>query len=303
MIVVSATESNDALASWSSYGSYVTIAAPGNYIWSTVRGGGYGQWWGTSFASPITAGAIALMMSARPDLSASQIESLLYASATDLGAAGRDIYYGNGLLNAAAAVAAARGSSTSADTTAPTVAIASPSGGSSVAGQVLVDVNAADNVGVSRVELRVNGAAIAADTAAPYQFAWDTAALANGGYTLEAVAFDAAGNSKASGAVAVTVANNVPADTTPPTVALLRPADGSTVTGTVTVEVQASDDRGTAGIRTTLFLNGVQVAGTTGGALVYKWNTRKAKSGGHTLSAVAVDAAGNRSSAFVVVRK
>lgn len=302
MVVVSATGSADTLASWSSYGSYVTLSAPGDYIWTTTRGGGYGQWWGTSFASPVAAGVVALMMSARPELSPSQIESLLYASATDLGAAGRDIYYGHGRVNASAGVSAARGT-VPADTQAPSVAITSPAAGSVLAGLVAVDVNAIDNVGVNRVELRVGGRTVATDTSAPYQFAWDSTATANGDATLEAYAFDAAGNARGSGAMTVKVANAVAADTTAPVVRLLRPTDGSTVSGTVTIEVAASDDRGTSGLRTTLFINGVQVAGTTGGTLSYKWNTRKAKSGSHTLQAVAVDAAGNRSSAYVVVRK
>lgn len=302
MTIVSATESNDALSSFSSYGRYVTVAAPGNYIWTTNRGGGYGQWWGTSFAAPVAAGVIALMMSARPELSASQVESLLYSSATDLGAAGRDNQFGHGRVNAAAAVAAARGAAAS-DTQAPTVAITSPAAGASVAGLVTVDVSASDNVGVSRVELRVNGQVLANDTSVPYQFGWDTAGLANGSYSLEAYAYDAAGNAKGSGAISVRVGNALPADTTAPVVRLVKPADGSTVSGTVTVEVSASDDSGTAGLRTTLFINGVQVAGTTGGTLSYRWNTRKAKSGSQTVSAVAVDAAGNRTTAFVVVRK
>ena len=48
MIPVSATDSNDQLTSWSSYGSYVAVSAPGLNIWTTQRGGTYAAWWGTS---------------------------------------------------------------------------------------------------------------------------------------------------------------------------------------------------------------------------------------------------------------
>jgi len=48
MISVSATDSNDAKASWSNYGAFIDVAAPGSYILTTNRGGGYGQWNGTS---------------------------------------------------------------------------------------------------------------------------------------------------------------------------------------------------------------------------------------------------------------
>ena len=58
-IVVSATDGNDARTSWSSYGSFVDLAAPGVSIWTTTSGGGYGAVSGTSFSTPITAGAIA----------------------------------------------------------------------------------------------------------------------------------------------------------------------------------------------------------------------------------------------------
>jgi len=197
MLVVSATDSTDTKTSWSSYGSFVTIAAPGQDIWTTTNGGGYQAWWGTSMATPVVSGVIGLMMSAQPSLSNSKIESLLYSTSTDLGAAGRDSYYGYGRVNAAAAVSAALGSNI-ADTVAPSVSIGSPSAGATVSGLVSVSVNASDNVGVSRVELRVNGSALATDTSAPYAFSWDASKLANGSYTLSASAFDAAGNRSSS---------------------------------------------------------------------------------------------------------
>ena len=53
------------------------------------------------------------------------------------------------------------------DTTPPSVGIASPTGGN-VSGTVAVSVNASDNVGVTRVDLLVNGVAVGSDTSAPY---------------------------------------------------------------------------------------------------------------------------------------
>ena len=60
------------------------------------------------------------------------------------------------------------------DTQPPTVAITSPANGATVNGTVSVAANATDNVGVSRVEMLLDGALVATDTAAPYTFAWDT---------------------------------------------------------------------------------------------------------------------------------
>lgn len=301
MIPVAATDSNDARASWSSFGNYVALAAPGVGIWTTQKGGGYFSASGTSVASPVVAGTVALMMSARPDLSPAQVESLLYSTATDLGTAGRDIYFGHGRVNVASAVAAAKAAA-AADTLAPAVGITNPTGGASVSGLVAVDVGASDNVGVTKVELRVNGQVLATDTAAPYQFSWDSTKVSNGSHALTATAFDAAGNVKTSSNVGVTVANNVVADTVAPVVAITNPANGSRIpASTMTVSVQASDNAGAAGIRNALYINGGLVASGSGGSLSYKWNTRKLKAGSYTIEAVARDAAGNSSVTSVKV--
>ena len=303
LIAVSATDSGDLLTSWSSRGNYVSIAAPGLNIWSTVRGGGYGAWWGTSVASPVTAGVVALMMSAKPGLSSSQIESLLFSSADDLGAPGRDSMYGYGRVNAAAAVQAAMSVVVPPpDTQAPTVSITSPSASVSVSGVANVAVAANDNVGVSKVELRSNGVLVATDTSAPFSFSWDTRNGANGMSSLVARACDAAGNCADSAAVAVNVANA--ADLTPPTVSIGSPFNGSRVTGTVSVTAQASDNSGLAGLSLTLYINGARAASSSGtGTLSYSWNTRKVASGTYQLRVDAVDAAGNRSSTSIAVSR
>jgi thermitase len=312
MIAVSATDSTDARASFSSYGNFVSLSAPGAGIYSTVQGGGYGAVSGTSFSSPVAAGVAALMMAANPSLDGSKIESLLYSTAVDLGTAGRDPYFGYGRVNAAAAVAAAAGSATapapSPDTTAPTVAITSPSASSTVSGSVAVNVSASDNVGVSRVELKVNSTTVATDSAAPFAFAWDSKGVANGLATLTAIAYDAAGNVKSSTPVSVNVANtttSAPAptlDTTPPVVKITNPTAGS-VKGNVSVSVNATDNSGAAGISLSLYVDGALKASGTGSSLSYNWNTRKAGNGTHTLQAVAKDAAGNTAATTVSVTK
>jgi subtilisin family serine protease len=210
MIVVSATDSGDSRTSWSNYGSVVSLAAPGAGIWTTSKGNIYQQWNGTSFASPVAAGVGALVMAANPSLDNLTVESLLYSTAVDLGAAARDPYFGHGRVNAAAAVAAAVAKRAPADTLAPSAVISSPANGNNVSGLVSVSVTASDNVGVNRVELKVNGTTVGVDQAAPYQFSWDSAGAANGTATLVAVAYDLAGNAGTSASVGVKVANAVP---------------------------------------------------------------------------------------------
>jgi hypothetical protein len=309
LVIVSATDSNDNRASFSSWGSFVTIAAPGTYIWTTNNSLGYSQWQGTSFAAPVVAGVAALMMSARPDLSGDQIKSLMYSTAVDLGTAGRDPIFGYGRVNAAAAVQAAKAYQAPTDTTAPVASIAAPLANSTVSGVVGVTVNASDNVGVARVDLTVNGTVVATDTSAPFSFSWNSAGVANGMANLVARAYDAAGNVGQSTTVAVNVANQssttpvtTGTDTTPPVVKISNPVAGA-VSGTVSVSVNASDNAGAAGISTVLKIDGVTFAQGTGGTLAYSWNTRKLAAGQHVLTAMARDAAGNSSSTSVTVTK
>lgn len=302
MIAVSATDETDNRTSWSSYGNFVSLAAPG-ITYTTSRGGNYDQWMGTSFSSPLAAGVAALMMAAKPTLDSVQIEKLLFATAADIGAAGRDIYYGYGRVDASAAVKAAAVSVLAVDTQAPVAAISAPLASSTVSGVVAVNVNATDNVGVARVELKVNGSTVAVDSAAPFAFSWDSAGVPNGMASLVVTAYDAAGNAGASSTVSVNVANNVALvqkDTSAPSVRIANPVSGK-VSGSVTVSTSASDNSGAAGIRQSIYLDGVLVAKGTGASLAYSWNTRKSAQGTHTVQAIAVDAAGNSSSTSVSV--
>jgi subtilisin family serine protease len=107
-IAVSATDPSDHLASYSNYGNWIALSAPGSDILSTLNGGGYGYWYGTSFAAPIAAGVAALVLAVIPNLSASELVSLLEQNADDLGMPGRDSYYGWGRVNAFRAVQAAQ---------------------------------------------------------------------------------------------------------------------------------------------------------------------------------------------------
>jgi thermitase len=303
VIAVSATDANDQFASWSSWGGYVALSAPGSPIYTTGLGGTYVQGQGTSFSSPIVAGTIALMMAANPQLANTQIEQLLYSTAVDLGAAGRDSHFGHGRVNAAAAVAAAAAATPpAADTQAPTVQIAAPLGSATVSGLVAVNVNAADNVGVTKAELRVNGTLVATDTAAPFAFSWDSSLLANGIAALTVKAYDAAGNVGTSAPVSVNVANL--ADIVPPVVAIVSPKPGPIKgKGSVTITTSAADDRGPAGIQQSLYIDNVLVANASGGALSYSWSMNRVASGAHTIKVVARDAAGNASSATTTVTK
>src|SRR5215467_10533173 len=186
------------------------------------------------------------------------------------------------------------------DTTPPSVSITSPANGQTVSGTVTVSASASDNVGVAGVQFRLDGANLGAeDTASPYSVSWNTGSVANGSHTLTAIARDAAGNRTTSAAVTVTVSNGPPPDTTPPSVNITAPANGATVSGTVTVSANASDNVGVVGVQ--FFGDGMALgAEDTSAPFSIAVDTTASSNGPHTLTAVARDAAGNRTTSAAV---
>ncbi len=98
-IMVGATDSADNRSSFSSYGNYIDLFAPGSSIYTTTLGGGYGSASGTSFATPLTAGLVGLIFSADPTLTPDQAEYILRYGCDDLGSLGEDNIFGYGRID------------------------------------------------------------------------------------------------------------------------------------------------------------------------------------------------------------
>ena len=105
VVTVAATDRTGGVASFSSRSPYVDIAAPGDEI---VVASALGKDWqpssGTSFSSPIVAGAAAWLWTVRPELDAGQVAEILRRSARDIDQPGRDPASGFGMLNVQAAL-------------------------------------------------------------------------------------------------------------------------------------------------------------------------------------------------------
>jgi len=229
VVAVAATTSSDTRASWSNYGDWVDMSAPGSSILTTTRGGGYGSVSGTSFSSPISAGLAALILSANPSLTNADVVEIMEQNADDLGAAGFDPYFGWGRINAHASLSAAVGAQPEdpgsppedppadpaepptdpveppseptdpepipGDTVAPSVSIISPRDGSYVSKSVKITVSASDNVGVSRIELYIDGDLMAvASSSNTLTKGWNTRKVSSGEHVVSAKSYDAAGN-------------------------------------------------------------------------------------------------------------
>ena len=99
--------------------------------------------------------------------------------------------------------------SSTTDTTPPTVSLTAPALNATLAGTVSVTANAADNVAVASVQFLVDGANLGAPvTTAPYAVSWNTTSVVNGTHTLSARATDTSGNVGNATGVAVNVSNS-----------------------------------------------------------------------------------------------
>ncbi len=103
-IAVGAVDKSDNRASFSGVGNALDIMAPGVSIYSTIPGNSYASWSGTSMATPHVAATIALMRQKNNSLTDANTKNILYSTAVKYD--GWDAYhYGNGRVNASAAVA------------------------------------------------------------------------------------------------------------------------------------------------------------------------------------------------------
>jgi hypothetical protein len=102
---VAATDRSGGVASFSSRSPFVDLAAPGaDILVASALGRDWRQTSGTSFSSPLVAGAAAWIWTLRPELTAGQVAEILRRSARDIGAPGRDDAAGFGRLDVAAAL-------------------------------------------------------------------------------------------------------------------------------------------------------------------------------------------------------
>ncbi len=114
VVCVAATDHADKIATFSTRGSWVDIAAPGENIFSTLATGacplcdptGYGYLDGTSMASPMVAGVAGLILARHPSWTPTQVRTQILTNVTDINARNPTLTgkFGTGRLNAAAAV-------------------------------------------------------------------------------------------------------------------------------------------------------------------------------------------------------
>jgi hypothetical protein len=174
-----------------------------------------------------------------------------------------------------------------------------PSSGSWVSGsQVALEAGASDVVGVTKVEFHLTGGplhdaliATATQSSQGWTASWNSTTVPDGTYTLQSVAYDAAGNQGASTGVTVIVEN------TPPTPSVDVPSSGSSLSGSVALGASAPGNVGVTKVEFHLTggsLNQALIA--TGVSTSYgwlaQWDSKTVPDGTYTLQAEAYDGAG-----------
>jgi fibronectin type 3 domain-containing protein len=160
-----------------------------------------------------------------------------------------------------------------------------------------------DDVGVAGYDVYRNGSATPLATGVTSTSYTDATVAPGTSYTYTVAAYDAAGNLSAqSTAASVTTGTS---DTTPPTVQMTAPANGSTVSGPVTVAASATDNVAVASVQFQLtnlatYATSNLGAPVTSSPYQTSWNTSAVSNGQYAVSAVATDTSGNSATAGAV---
>jgi peptidoglycan/xylan/chitin deacetylase (PgdA/CDA1 family) len=179
------------------------------------------------------------------------------------------------------------------DTTAPVSSIscdggACSSGWYAVGVQVVLTATDGAGSGVAVIRYTTNGSdptGASPSYGAPFTVSTTT--------TVKYRAWDNAGN------VGATKSQLIQVDTIAPTAAITSPSTGANVTGTVQVQAAAGDS-GSGIAQVMFYLDGIAVSTSSSSPYKFPWNTKKTSKGLHTLTAVAVDKAGNKTTSSAV---
>ncbi|MEM8961210.1 MAG: Ig-like domain-containing protein [Acidobacteriota bacterium] len=190
------------------------------------------------------------------------------------------------------------------DTTPPVVTPITPMPGSTVEGQVPIQVSVDDDADVDRMRIFVGGQNLALLHDPPWQTTWDASGLAPGSqHEILVRALDACGNVEPK-RWTVQIHQEPPpdpctSDVTPPALALTSSSPGSTTAEPVSLAATASDVNGVASVD--FHVDGTLIVSDTSAPYSTSWDPSQLPSGPYVVEARAHDTCGNTSSRQVTV--
>jgi len=206
-MAVAASDHNDQIASFSNYGTWVEITAPGEGIASSSSPDTYLWMSGTSMACPHVSGVAALAVSYAPGtMTALELRNLLKDNTDDISSLNPSYsgQIGSGRLNAHKVLLALDGSPAP---TAPTCEITAPNAGTTytLGADVTISVDASDDGNITKVDFYADNNLLGSDSSQPYSYSFSTTGYNAGSLPLKAIATDDEGLSTTSTIVSITL--------------------------------------------------------------------------------------------------
>ncbi|RKG52509.1 hypothetical protein D7X30_33415 [Corallococcus sp. AB011P] len=173
------------------------------------------------------------------------------------------------------------------DYAAPTVSLIAPVDGATVGGSRSVVANATDDIRVTRVEFYLDDTVLLGTSVqAQFGIPWNVQTAPPGPHTLTARAYDASGKVTTSAPVHITV-------DPPPTVAVVSPAAGAVLSGSVSLTATATDNTPVSRVDFRAELNNTILCNAYSPSYSCSWYTRNLPNGPTRVRAEVLDTAGN----------
>ena len=176
------------------------------------------------------------------------------------------------------------------DETPPIILITEPAAGQDVSGIVSIEIVATDENGIDHLDFFIDGDSVYTDDSDPYSYSWNTVTVSDDeDHIISVIGYDLAGNGAPATPITVFVDNF---DNVYPTGEILSPYAGQTVSGTVTIEISASDNVGVDYVD--LSIDGAFRIILDEYPYTYEWDTtNESDDEDHVISAVIADISGN----------
>ena len=176
------------------------------------------------------------------------------------------------------------------DETPPIILITEPAAGQDVSGIVSIEIVATDENGIDHLDFFIDGDSVYTDDSDPYSYSWNTVTVSDDeDHIISVIGYDLAGNGAPATPITVFVDNF---DNVYPTGEILSPYAGQTVSGTVTIEISASDNVGVDYVD--LSIDGAFRIILDEYPYTYEWDTtNESDDEDHVISAVIADISQN----------